>query len=354
MSYTLGDDYRSGKVETWSYVIGGVFQQFMFVDEFLNGDPRIPYSADITLHYMLHAPQVSSLRPTVRPLPCELDVTAFRDDDLRGSLYLALRVDADSLRSLVGSDSTKQFVARGSYFDLEWNREGAFADTIRAPDLPEREGGAGRALELVRRVDVPFDRYYVACAFEDGGPRARASARSDADVARFAGDRLALSDVLLFDQARAETQPAGPGAGLVEAVERGGWRMRPRIGHRYGPGDRVHAYAEAYNLAAPGGACSYEIRFAIYPSAAGDTSVWDLWRGWLGDLFGTGGEPAVAQTFSRLGNAHTAAERITIDIDALEPGRYELVVEVTDRITGERALSHTPLVKVASRVAGRE
>jgi GWxTD domain-containing protein len=357
VDYTLGGDYRVGKSETWSYVIEGTFLQFPFLDEFLNGDPRIPYAQDLSLHFIRHAPQVSALHPRVLEFPGEVDVTAFRDDDLRGSLYVAMRVDADSVRARLDLGAVRHFVTRGACFDLEWKREIAYADTLPVADLPQREAHGARQFEFVRRLETPFGRYYVASALEDGDAVGRASARADADATRFAGDRLALSDVLLFDAAEEGTrlERAGTGGGLSDAIERGGLRMRPRVGHRYASGDRLHAYAEVYNLAAPGGECAYDIRFAIYPSSEGETSVWDVWRGWLADLFGTdGGVPAVSQRFTRRGAAHSAEERIAIDIDALEPGRYELVVEVTDLWTGESAVSHTPLVKGAARVAGRE
>ncbi|HEU4930334.1 MAG TPA: tetratricopeptide repeat protein, partial [Candidatus Krumholzibacteria bacterium] len=56
IEYVMGDDWRSGKVETWSFVTEGIFHQLVFVDEFLNGNPRIPYEADLTLHFMRHSP----------------------------------------------------------------------------------------------------------------------------------------------------------------------------------------------------------------------------------------------------------------------------------------------------------
>jgi hypothetical protein len=131
--------------------------------------------------------------------------------------------------------------------------------------------------------------------------------------------------------------------------------MRPRIGHRYGPGERVQAYVEVYNLTARGGASEFEVRFAIYPAVDDQTSVWELWARRAADFFGlSSGEPAVSQRFRRRGQGHTAYERMAIDIDAISPGRYELIVEVLDAATGEGAVTHTPIVKQAAPVAVRE
>jgi hypothetical protein len=62
----------------------------------------------------------------------------------------------------------------------------------------------------------------------------------------------------------------------------------------------------------------------------------------------THGEPAVAQSFHREGRRHVESERVAVDIDALRPGRYRLVVEITDLHSGSRAVAHTPLVREAS------
>ena len=60
------------------------------------------------------------------------------------------------------------------------------------------------------------------------------------------------------------------------------------------------------------------------------------------------GEPAVAQSFRREGASHVDSERIAVDVDALRPGRYRLVVEITDLHNGSSAVAHTPLVREAS------
>ncbi len=342
--YTLGDNMFDGVIETWSYVLGGVFHQFMFVDEFLNGNPRIPYLLDFLLSFVRHSPAVSTVEPSVVPLPASADVIVFRDDDMSGSIYVAAHVDADSLRAAVDLSRVDYLVTRCAYFDAAWNREGGVTDTSWASSASERRLGDRQVLERVCRLSVPFGRYHVAFAFEDQAALVRAVAREDADAARFARDDLSLSDILLFD----------PGAPLPDGsarstIDRGGTRMRPRVNHRYAAGQPVNLYLEAYNLDVAAGVSAYEVRIAIYPAPDDESSSWLDWGRRAAEAVGlVEGEPAVAQTFRREGHTHIDSESVAVDIDALRPGGYRLVVEVTDLHSGNRAVAHTPLIREPS------
>jgi GWxTD domain-containing protein len=342
INYTLGDSALSGKIEIWSYAIGGVFHQFLFVDEFLNGNPRIPYSADIHLHFMRHAPRQSSVRPTVLPVPGLLDVAVFRDDNLSGSVYFAMRIDADSMRAAV--DLPNRYVVRGATFDPEWRRGAFFADTLLITDVFERQLGDRAGFDIVRRINAPFDRMHVACAFEDDRVQARAIMLGDADAARFVDDRLILSDVLLV------MDSGPPGA----RIERRGEELWPRIDHTYHTGEMLRAYVEIYNLSRVARRSDYDVRFAIYPARDESQSVWGDITGRLSDWLGFEDDSAViSQTFRRAGASHDDHESIGINIGSLPTGRYQLVVEVTDRPSGRTAAAHVPFERIADRIADR-
>ncbi|HEU4363880.1 MAG TPA: GWxTD domain-containing protein [Candidatus Krumholzibacteria bacterium] len=342
IEYTLGDDNSSGKVETWSYVLGGVFHQYLFVDEFLNGNPRIPYSADVLLHYMMHAPRQTAYQAPVIPVPGELDIVTFRDDGMAASVYLAMRIDADSLRAATDLSRVDRFVVRTAWFDPAWRRSGASLDSVWTSDVPARRAGGGARYDVVRRARVAHDRFHFACVFEDQRGAARVLLRGDADAARFVGDRLAVSDILLT---------AENGDPRV-AIERGAERLWPRIDRRYERGEMLRAYFEIYNLTRVARATEYSVRYAIYPALAEDAPVWLDWGRRVGDLLGIAeGDPAISQTFRRAGGTHEDHESIGIDLGRLAPGRYELVVEVTDARSGQRAVAHTRFQREGERVA---
>jgi hypothetical protein len=204
---------------------------------------------------------------------------------------------------------------------------------------------------MVRHLRVPCDRYHVAMAFEDPFGIARAVGRRDADALRFADDRLAVSDVLLF-------RGGDPAPGEI-AIERGGTRMRPNVERQVTRGERLHAYVEIYNLAlATRGtqrASIYDLRFAIFPARSETDPDWVDWGrraiGWTG--IGDDEDAVISQTFRREGRAHDDRESIAIDVDVLDDGRYELVVEVQDQRSGARAVAHAPFWKDSGAVAGR-
>ncbi|HEX6790116.1 MAG TPA: GWxTD domain-containing protein [Candidatus Krumholzibacteria bacterium] len=327
---------QDGHIETWTYERGGELRQFLFVDEFLNGDPRIPYDDDYALHNLLHDPEFTSIRSPTADVPGILAVTAFRDDDLHASLYIAMHVDADTVEAHALPGSTNMYLLRGALFDTGWNREGGNADTLWTSQLPPRIDSSGRSLEFVRRVSAPFGAYRVAWSMQDEHARMRALARGDADARRFAGDALALSDVLLYDDA-GDDHPAA--AGLIE---RGGMRMLPRIERRFRADEPLRAYLEVYSLGVLQGECEYEVRYSIYPGKNEDAPVWSEWAHAIAGALGfQDDDPVISQSFNRKTTEHRASEYIAIDIGALEPGRYELLVEVMDLNSGQSAVQHT-------------
>jgi GWxTD domain-containing protein len=336
-----------GHTETWSYNRGGEFRQFLFVDEFLNGDPRIPYDDDYVLHNMRHDPEISQFQSHTARLTGLLDTAVFRDDELHASLYSSMRIDADSVEAQALPGSTNIYLIRGVWFDSSWKREGGDLDTLWTSQLPPRAVTGTRVLEFTRRLPVTFGAFRVAWSLQDEHVRVRALARGNADASRFAGDQLALSDVLLYDDApAAERNTAG-------FVERGGQRMRPRIGHSYTAADAVNSYVEVYGLNLLDGAADYQVRYSIYPATPQDTPAWREVLHAASDVLGfENDDPVISQSFTRHGNAHDANERIAINIDKLDPGYYELLVEVMDLNSGQHAVSHTPLT-VESGPMGR-
>ena len=337
VEHTLGAS-MDGHVETWSYNRGGEFRQFLFVDEFLNGDPRIPYDDDYVLHNMRNEGEISQLLSNTARISALLDVTVFRDDDLHASLYSGMRVDADSVETYALPGSTNMYLIRGALFDSVWKRDGSEADTVWTSQLPPRAVSGNRVLEIVRRFPVEFGSYRVAWSMQDEHVRVRALARGDADASRFAGDQLALSDVLLYD----ETTPGDPKA--AGFVERGGQRMRPRIGHVFSPSDPVRSYVEVYGLHLLDGATEYQVRYSIYPSTYTETPAWrELLHVTGGALGFENDDPIISQSFTRSATTHSTHERIAIDIGTLDPGYYELLVEVMDLSSGQHVSRNTPL-----------
>lgn len=358
IDYSMGSGFSTGKVETWSFVTDGDFHRLVFVDEFLNGNPRIPYAADLTLFAMRYTPAATTLKPDAIEVPGAMEAYAFRDEGMTSSIYLAVSVDAEALRSAVDLSSVGHFRVRGAYFDALWVREGGFSDSLGTSSLDATRTRGGGTFEFVRRLSVACDRYHVAITVEDPDARMHSVCRRDADATRFVGDDLVMSDVLLFHD---NDLPASTRADSGHAaIRRGGTSMRPNVARRYANGERLRAYVEIYNLSLVTRTgvreSTYDLRFALFPADDDLGPAWVDWGRraveWTG--FGNDDDAVISQTFRRTGRTHDDRESMAIDVDALDAGRYELVVEVTDRVSGDRAVVHAPFWKESNSVAERK
>jgi len=326
---SLGGSWKDGRFETWTYEddSGGVMR-FLFVDEFLNGNLRIPYRADLTLAALRDAPRVSDYELDAVPLPGTMDVVTFKNTEMSSDVCIALSVDADTMSARVDSTGDDVWNLRGVLFDDQWRRELAFGDTLSPSAAPTPR----RTYEFVRLVTVPFDRYHVACTLDGGWAEARF--RGEADAYRYAGDRLSASDILLE-----RPGPSGP------VVVREGRSLYPNTGRRYGPGELLRVYCEVYNLAVSRGASDYSVTFLIYEHPESPPPAWRRWGSRLAGIVGADRTPTISQTFRRSGAAHTEAEDVAVNIDALDTGRYELVVSIADSLSGESTETKTTFFK---------
>jgi len=333
INHTLGAG-QDGHVETWTYIRGNEFTELLFVDEFLNGDPRIPYDDDFVLHNMLHRAEESTLPSSVASLDGTLAVSAFRDDDLHASLYVAMQVDADSLESRVPPASADHYVVRGALFDDSWQREGGEEDTLQASQLSTLRVYGQRVVQFVHRISIPFGTYRVAWSMQDDRARMRAVGRGDADARRFAADRLTLSDILIYDEPT-------EGDANADVIVRNGQVMRPRVGYAVRQNEPVRSYVEIYGLRVLDGKSAYEVRYSLFPGKDDASSSWTDWIRGAADALGFEDEdPVIRQSFRRETSGHEGPEYIAIDVSALDPGPYELVVEVIDLNAGVQTMQH--------------
>jgi hypothetical protein len=110
---------------------------------------------------------------------------------------------------------------------------------------------------------------------------------------------------------------------------------------------------ELYDLSIRGGTSQYDVRYAIYPSPETEAPAWLEWGSRAMQWVGLSGvEPTISQTFRREGRSHADHELITVDIDSLDPGRYVLAIETTDRLSGATATADVPFVKAAAPPTG--
>jgi GWxTD domain-containing protein len=328
---TLGDSWDSGRIEKWYYIQRGMMRQFVFEDEYLSGNLRIPIYADSMVVVLRYDPRMSSYHTETVEIPGAMDVTAFKDDEFSSTLYVAARVDADSVDTVIDVGKIESFYFRGAFFDRDWKSDRRFADTLATSDVRSASDGNKTYYFLVRDVDLPFDSYHVACAFEDDEGLTRALLKGHGDSYRFSEGRLIVSDVLYQDEARRD----------MCSFVRKGKRLYPNPGRVYAQGQRLVVYFELYGLQMSARSTDYDITYAIYEAPEPSSSTWRQLGRRIAGFVGAGDDrnPAISQTIHRQGVDYTGTEDMRVNIDTLTPGRYELIVTVADHVSGEWATS---------------
>jgi len=334
---TLGDSWDSGRIERWYYIQQGKLREFVFEDEYLSGNLRIPIYADSMVVVLRYDPRRSSYRTDTVLLPGAMDVAVFKDDEFSSTVYMTAKVDADSLRGVVNLEKVNFFHFRGAFFDSEWVADQRFADTLWTSNVPVGGEGRSRYYFYGRSASLPFDSYHIACAFEDEFSTARALFKDTGDSYRFVTGDLAVSDIMFLS----------PPENRVISFTRNGKSLFPNPGRKYKDLQRLGVYFEVYGLGLSERRTDYDVTFHIYEAPEQTPSPWARFGRRLVDLagFGDDRDPAVSQTIRRRGVSHTATEEMLINVDALEAGRYELVVAVRDRVNGETAYVSAEFVK---------
>lgn len=316
--------YGGYRWERWTYIAGDELVYFNFTDNYLNNRYQIAPGGR-SIRYVRYQSRVSRMDPGWKEIDGAMDVVTFKDDDLHASAYVLVNLNADSIRAHVDARGAG-FNFRARFFREDWTTEVAFANELRGRDLAVVPGTVHTLYDYVRRYPVPFDRYQVACAFDDDAGRVNAQFRGGINPGRFAGDRLQASDVLL--------ERAGYDGATVIRGER---LLRPNPWRAYAHGQKLRAYFEVYNLTVRDGRSDFDVRYTIYADPHETPSVWNRLGRVFTDWVNITDKPTpVAQTIERSGFGHVEAEAIAIDVDILPEGWYRLVVTVTDRHTGAR------------------
>lgn len=336
---TLGNSWMSGRTESWYYLGRNGVREFVFVDEYLNGNLRIPLAADSMVSVLRYEPRASNYESVSIPVPGGMDVTTFKDDDMSSSVYVSIMVDADSLRNVVNLEKVNHFHFRGSFFNETWLAEKDFADTLWTSDVYTSHEEGRCSYHLIRSVVMPFDYYNFACSFEDEFGLVTSLFKTHSDTYRYAGDGLAVSDIMLQNDTRPE----------AVHFERNGRRLYPNTDRRYAGGQRLATYFEIYNLRTTDRYNDYDVSFHIYDAPLEINSAWRKLGRWVASVTGLNDDktPTISQTVHRRSEGFSSSEEIAINIDSLEGGRYELVVTVEDRISGDNARSSVIFFKTA-------
>jgi GWxTD domain-containing protein len=336
--------HGGNRFESWTYVTPGQIHHFFFSDRFMNGNLQIPPSRSEKLVYARHQRRVTRYRPEALVVNGAMDAVVFRDDAFNSSVYVSMQVNADSVLGAVDVASLTAFHARSRFFNDDWHVEHTRCDTVPALNAPMVAGSDYDLYDVVLHNELPFGNYNLACAFEDSRRATIATFIGQCYGERFAGSDLQISDLLYL-----RDSPGG------SAIVRGGETLAANPWRAYAHGQRLDVYFEIYNLAISRGNSRYRLTFEIHNSPEEPPGLWDhLGRAVRPFTGAADGDPAIAQTFERTGESHNERERIAIDVDSLDEGRYRLIVTVADLRDGEETRSSKIFYKTGDEEHARK
>lgn len=226
------------------------------------------------------------------------------------------RLEVEFYQSVPLDGSRDSPVSVVAVFDSVWAesvRDSAGCVLVKAP--------ADTFWLAVHRLSLPPGDYFYATRMDV--PGRRAAYRRELSLRTYSRDTLDVSGVVLGSP---------PGEGDAP-LERFGVPLLPRPGLRFAPGEMISVYFEVYGLKADsGGRRAWSERVTV--TAAGESGGGGIKR-----LFGFGGRErrSISLTFDREpeGTEGPAAENFVIDTANLDPGRYRLRLEITDRVSGD-------------------
>jgi GWxTD domain-containing protein len=326
---TLQGHFTDGRMEIWLYEEGFAF---FFRDEFLNGNYIIPMDN----RYAWAAQTLYQEEPTTEiisnavAIPGVIDLISFRNTDYSSEVYVAVKVDIDSLHKQIELDRADRFVARTAFYTQAWQPFFFESDTLSSRAFTDEQRRGRRWLHVVTSYELPFDFHRVAFCLEDQWAASKSQLLSEISTLGYFADTLVASDILFYSN-RAD-------AASHATIRRGGREFFPNPGGSYRLDEKLRLYLEIYNLNLERSQSKYDITYSIFEARERGGAWSAVVRGikWVAGL-SSDPEPVISQTLHRTGRSHDADEALAVDIEALEPGDYILQINIRDTV-GERAV----------------
>ena len=261
------------------------------------------------------------------------------DDAVRNGRYRTYSPPASAYATPTGRASADDYVTEDRR--LQRDVPELFADTsaARLPFTVARFRTAGGSTEAV--AAFPVARGGAAALFRDAD-RVGQTGASTVQISQSATLRAETISPAGFARAEAPVTPlARSGFGISDllltggggpSVTRRGQALLPLAADTLSRAAPVSVYAEVYGLALPSGRSDAEAEVRLVPA---DTRS-GVGRA-VGRLFGRRAPRGVSTAVELSGATETDAVALALDARALPPGRYRLVLRMTDRAAGQSA-----------------
>jgi len=312
------------QVPAWRWIYGEAAGfSIDFLDPYHNGDyrrrRRHVWSNFAQLEPMEAQPEITLVGVKRPAQPTPHLVRYFRGEGGVSALEIAFELPLDPSITAVRVEAagwmapgqlgsaSDLVLPRTDFFPLE---DGRAVGRVRL-EVPDAAWMLGLECTALKRITTSPE------VFE---PQWTSAGREHLESQSFRADALALSDLVLAH--RIEAGEGGP-------FDFGGVRVVPRVGTTIAEG-RLQLYFEVY----PSRAMQLEHRpLAITYRVLPQPPSWRF-RQQFRATVPHADRPAVAATFTLMAEESVQRQRLGIDVRALEPGDYRLVVEVRDPLDG--------------------
>lgn len=276
--------------------------------------------------------QPSILRVRMAPLPFAYDAADFRGEDGRSRLEVYVGRSGGA-----SGDSVRTDVSMILY-DKSWNH--LHEDTARVARAPLFAADTLSAVGL--SGEVPPGQYILAVQIDDPVTGQMGATRMGIEVEAYPDGELALSDI-------------GFASGVTtDSTTARGFRVRPYPWNTFGPTRPVVVFYEVYGLAKNAfGQTEYRVDYAVTPLEGGTLTAKVL--GGIGRRLGMENRESLTISYARTGEVAEEFGFVEIDVSGSAPGLYEVVVTVTDAVTGDSVAKRKSFrVEAQDSVALRE
>ena len=320
-----------GTPEQWFYTDRGI--DFTFENPVMNGVFLIADGSWGLMEAMgRRMPVISEEEEKIEIFDPLLSAVTFRGEDGKTEMEYAIGLLPDHIGSFRSMTGEHNFIeAQIDLFTPDWLPAGETTEQIRTIAARPQFEIRGNPV-LVHNVTLSADPgdYLVSVLVMEPETGVRATVEEEMTFPDYSGDDLMISDIL------PAARIAEVGQGRSGRFIRGDLEVIPLPGRTLGMDQPLFIYFEIYNLVRDRfGGTRYRIEYAVSESASDDGALKRLFQG-LGAMVGIRGRRSVLSSeFSRTGVQNDEQSHLEIDLSALPHGIYDLMVTITDQVSGQ-------------------
>ena len=324
-----------GTAERWIYTDRGL--DMTFDNPVMSGRYLKTDATSILADAMeVHMPSLSVEEEKIETFDPLQSAVTFRGADGKTLLEYSIGIlpdDFGMFRSPTGAYSYIDL--QMELFSLDWRPISDAVDKVsNLPTTPQVTIRGNPLFVHATQLEVEPGEYILSTLLVD--PETRRQATSDEPVVLpdYSGSHLMLSEIMLA----ASITPITPGR--RGRFIKGSLEVLPLPGRTLGAGQPLFVYFEIYNLTKSAvGATEYNVKYAVAEASDNNALLSRLYQG-LSSLVGWGERRAeVSSDITSTGIQRDVSTYLEIDMSRSKPGAYELLVEVTDLVSGSTTFS---------------